>query len=134
MRIALLPYISFAFSLSGLILQLFAPASRKKVLLVTVITSLAVMTGVAAWNAAAHEREVATAMREIVVALDGNAETFDQIAEALNKPDFRVISEALDRLIEDGKVGHQLLEVRDDHDRHFRTRVYFDAHSPLHGP
>lgn len=126
MSFSLLPYISFALSLGGLIVRVFLPSdSRKVAVLGIVITCLVVITGVGFYQAISHKRHVEAAANEIVSTLRGGTKTLDEIHENLYKTDFRITTEALDGLVATAKVGQKISNVRDDLGRRFRVRTYY---------
>ena len=126
MDISLLPYISFALSLGGLVVRVFLRSdSRKLTVLGIVITCLVVLTGVGIYQSLSHKRRVEAAAKEIVGALGNSTRTFDELQEILYKPDFPLTTEALDALVSTNKVGQKILDVRDELGRHFRVRGYY---------
>ena len=126
MNFSLLPYISFALSLSGLVVRVFLPSdSRKIMVLGIVITCLVVITGVGFYQAIIHKQHVEATANEIVTTLHSGTKTLDEVHENLYKADFRITTEALDRLVATNKVGQKILKVRDDLGRRFRVRSYY---------
>lgn len=122
----ILPYCNFALAIAGLVVRVFLrPDSRKATILGIVIIFMVVMTGVGAFQAINHERLVDATSREIITVLASDTRTFDQISQALYKPDLRVATEALDDLVKTKIVGHQMLDVRDDIGRRFSVRGYY---------
>lgn len=126
MSFSLLPYLSFALSLSGLLVRVFLPSdSRKITVLGIVITCLVVITSFGFYQAINHKRHVEATANEIVTILHGGTKTLDEVQENLYKADFRVTTEALDGLVATDTVGHRILKVRDDLGRRFRVRAYY---------
>lgn len=72
-----------------------------------------------------HEKQVEIVSNEIVDKIGTTSKTFDQLFEELYYPDFTVLSEALDNLIKNGKVGHKILEVHNDTGELFRVRGFY---------
>lgn len=122
----LLPIGSFAIALAGLIIRLICPSGpRKETMIVTVISFLALMTGVALHEAHQHDQRVHAVSKEIVTIIGNDIKTFDQVYEALFKVDFAVANEAIDILVASNKVGHKFLELHDDSGDRIRVRGYY---------
>ena len=121
----LLPPISFALSLAGLLVRFIFPDSRKLTVLGILLTCLVVMTGAALYQAVNHERRVELVADQIVTALGSETKTFDELHEELYKSDLSTTTEALDSLVMAKKVGQRILEVRDNFGTGFRVRGYY---------
>ena len=126
MSFSLLPYLSFALSLSGLVVRVFLPSdSRKITVLGIVFTCLVVITGAGFYQAISHKRHVEATAKEIVTTLRSGTKTLDEVHENLYKADFRITTEALDGLVVTNKVDQKILRVRDDLGRRLRVRTYY---------
>jgi hypothetical protein len=126
MMTVVLTYLSFALAVSGLVAQVTLGATRRrKAFVAVVITSLVVLSGFAAYEAAMHARRVEVTSQQIVRVLGSGLKTFDELAESLNRPDLSHLSESLEALIEANRVGQRIVDVRDDYGRRLRVRGYY---------
>lgn len=122
----LLPYFNFALAIAGLAVRVFLRSdSRKATILGVIIIFMLVITSVGVLQTINYERLVEAASREIIAVLGSETKTFDQIYQALYKPDLRVVTAALDELVKTRIVGHHILDVRDDIGRRFSVRGYY---------
>jgi hypothetical protein len=122
----ILPYASFALAVAGLVVRIFLRSdSRKSAMLIIVLTLLVVMTGLGSYRAFLHARHVEAAAETILTKLGNQTKTFEEIHEDFIETDPNIIGEALESLVETGRVDHKIMDVRDDLGTRFRVRGYF---------
>jgi len=124
-----LQLISFAFGFAGFVGGLLPKDSvRRRSFLIVLVACLVafVATGSASvWQTHQRSIHVREVSEEILRILGKEAKSIDQLQEGLPFEGFGTVSEALAVLVKANKVGHRVVEVRDDADLRYRARLYF---------
>jgi uncharacterized membrane protein YfbV (UPF0208 family) len=115
--------LGLSISLGGLV----AAGLRRQVLLAVFACALICTTGVTAWLAHKHEREISQLTSEIKTRLSYHKWTFDRIHSELRYPDYKNLQEALRRAIENDMVKDQRTECTVSDGSVLSTRIYFST-------
>lgn len=118
--------LSLALSVGGLVLSLVPP--RKKIVVLSLAMVLVILVALSTISIVRiHDQTtlVEHQSHEILARLETGSKTFDQLYQELFYPDFNVLRQAIDELVSKDKVGHTMLEVRDEQGDPYRIRVYF---------
>lgn len=122
----LLSIASFSIAIGGLVVKVFFPAGPKKeALIVVIIAFLFLTTGVSLYQVRQHDRRVEAMATEIVNGFGNEMKTIDQITEGLHKPDPAIVDEAIDRLVNEKQLGHEVVPMGHDSAGKFRVRTYY---------
>lgn len=116
---------SFAISFGGLVGILIVRDKTKEISIVVVIAALVILSSIALCQDYQHRQRVATVSKAIMEELGQEVKAFDQLYETLYYVEFTIVNEALNELVNTGKVGHKVLELRDDLGARFRVRGYY---------
>lgn len=103
---------SFAIAVGGLVPVFFFKNRRKEVALTVVVAALFVTSGVALYRLYQHEQLIGRVQAEILGTLSHDTLTFDQLYQELHYRPFPLVNEALFRAVENGVVGHRVIEFQ----------------------
>jgi hypothetical protein len=111
---------------AGLLVRIFWPSeSQKEALIGAVIVFLTILGFVSLYEKYQHERLIERVSMDVVSIIGNDTKTFEQINEALFKAAYTDASEAIDRLVTTGRVGHTLLDLQDTYGNRYRVRGYY---------
>lgn len=108
---------SFALSVGGLVavLRPKAEESRRKLIILAVIIALLIpTTGITVYRLYHHQTLINNAKNKITEKLKNHVWTFDQLYNELHYIPYPIVSEALFRAVQEGAIGHKILEFRSD--------------------
>lgn len=121
----ILAILSLAVSIVGLFPTFRLQDVRKKIVIVVVLVIIITSSALTFIRTVQYGKQIELVSNEIVEKIGPTSKTFDQLFEELYYPDFSILSEALDNLINEGKVGHRILEVHNDIGESFRVRGFY---------
>ncbi|MBW1739037.1 MAG: hypothetical protein JRJ69_16220 [Deltaproteobacteria bacterium] len=121
---------SFAISIGGLIPVFFLRDRQKELSLAVVIALLVATTGVVLYRHYQHEQLINRVENEIIGKLSHNTWTVDQLYQELHYVPFPVVNEALFRGVENGVIGHRVIEFRASDGSFLHVRGYYAKSSP----
>lgn len=126
----ILPLLSFAFGFAGFVGGLLSPKYSAKtrsflILLLAFLVAFVATGSASLWQA--HQRSVhlQAVSEELLRILGNEAKTIDQLHEGLLFEDFATVTESLGMLVKLNKVGHRVIEMRDDANLRYLGRLYF---------
>lgn len=124
-----LPLVSFALGFAGFVgglLRMDSSRTRKSVVvLLACLVAFVATSSTSFWQS--HERyvHIQEVSEQMLGILGSEARTIDQLHEGLPFEDLGTVSEALALLIKANKVGHRVVDVRDDANLRYRARLFF---------
>ncbi len=101
---------SFALSLGALLSVLLFKDRRREVAVIVVIAALVATSGIAFFRHHQEEQLIKRVQAEIMSTLSNDALTFDQLYQELHFRPFSIVNEALFRAVEEGTIGHCVVE------------------------
>jgi hypothetical protein len=115
--------LSFALALATV---LISPRARRLRLLWFIVTMILVVTcGAQALLAGLHRRRVSSVQSQILnLVREGRRVTFEDIYLGLYKPDYRVVTEAVDTLIDAKRLNSELMQFRFTDDTFHAVSMY----------
>ena len=119
-----LQVVSLAVAIGGLAIFFIDPEDKKKLAKI-IISSLITLTLVILILSFLHYQGVSRVSQDILVLLGKETMTFDQIYQKLWFVEIPIVNEALEKLVESGKIGHRLVQVKDKYGIDYLVLVYF---------
>ncbi len=114
-----------AASVGGLVAVLASSDRRKQIVIVVILAFVATTTTVAVLGHLERRQMLRRTEREVVGLLGNSTRTIDDLYQHLLNVPLTTISEALDNLIEQGRVSHRILELRTASGEFVDVRGYF---------
>ncbi|MCU7816615.1 MAG: hypothetical protein KZQ81_15810 [Candidatus Thiodiazotropha sp. (ex Rostrolucina anterorostrata)] len=124
-----LQIISFALGVAGFVASLLPRRSAK-----AKIRSAALMAGLVAfavtglaliWESHERSSHIRAVSEQVIDTLGKEAKSIDQLHEALAYENLRTVSDAVALLVDTKKVGHRVVNVRDNANLQYRARLFF---------
>lgn len=122
---SILSILSFAVAVGGLYPALHLNDSKKKIIIIIVLTFIIATSMMAFINIKKHDSYVEFVSTEIVEKIGPSSVTLDYLNEEVYNTDYGIISEALDYLIKNGRVGYKTLVLRDDTGKSFNVTGFY---------
>jgi len=122
--------LGFAISAGGFVSIFLRDEKKKKIALVAALSALVMLSLITTIRLQQHGRRIARVSGEITEKIGVESKTLDQLYEELYYSGLSDLNEAMDGLIKSGKVGHRILEVRDNHGNEFRVKVFYLRSDP----
>jgi hypothetical protein len=121
-----LPIASFSLAAGGLAIQFFFPSRPAKQTLIAAVLIFLVLTCGVLWQQDFEQRrQVRRVAADITKVIGNDKLTYDEIIGSLRQPDYRVVDDALNLLIDEQRVGSEPIIIEDKSPRGVRVRVYF---------
>ena len=121
-----LPIASFALAAGGLAVRIFVPSSpAKQTLLVAVLIFLVLSSGLQWHREWSRTQQVRAVAEEIIKVVGNEKRTYEDVSARLRKPDYQLITAAMDLLIAEERLGSEPATIIDKADKPFRARLYF---------
>lgn len=117
---------SFALAIAGLIIRFFLPdRPAKHTLIAAVLIFILLISSASLFNIWEENNAIQRAAEDIVRIIGNEKRTFEDILADFRQPDYKIISDALDLLIEEKRVGSKVLTFFIDEQNEGRVRLYF---------
>lgn len=120
-----LSVISFAISLGGFVKIVASKDDSKRTQLLVFITTLFLLSGVTLYQKYQHDSSVESVSRQIISEFGEGYRTSEEIYVALPLKDFQIANEALEDLVDSGKLGQKISDLRDDSGATHPVRLYY---------
>jgi hypothetical protein len=112
-------------SVSLAIAGLLSGWQGRRTILALLLSFLILITGASTVRSISHERRLVSLQAEILQLVSQRARSVDDIYEDLRYVEFAVVNEALSRCVDEGIVGHKVLEFQRTDGDFTRVRVYY---------
>ena len=117
---------SFALAIAGLIVRFFLPdRPAKHTLIAAVLIFILIISSASLFKIWEEDKEIQSAAEDILRIIGNEKRTFEDILADFRQPDYKIISDALDLLIEEKRVGSKILTFSIDEQNGGRARLYF---------
>jgi|ERR1044071_730100 hypothetical protein len=122
----ILAIVGVALGLASLIPAIESSNHKKRIIFIAIGVSLIGIFAFQLYDVFSRHKHVERLKQEIAANLlaSGSA-TFEQLLSQLYYPDFAETNDALDALVEEGRVKHEVMDVQSASGTHYKVRVYF---------
>jgi hypothetical protein len=121
-----LPLASFAIALAGVLVRL-SPFSQsaKAHILSACLVFLLLSSGLIWFEQNREQRQILKTAVEIRSVIGNDKKTYDEISSSLRRPNYIVAERAVEKLLSEGWIRSELVEVSDKTAVAHRVRLYF---------
>ena len=117
---------SFALAIAGLAVRFFLPdRPAKHTLIAAVLIFILIISSASIFKIWEENKEIQRAAEDVVRIIGNEKRTLEDILADFRQPDYKIISDAIDLLIEEERVGSKVLTFSIDGQNKVRARLYF---------
>lgn len=116
--------IGFALAIASFI-GLLIGWEKKIVVIVAALVAFVIIGGVKVYEYHYHWMRVESTSGLIVKELGTDRKTLDQLCQTFRPQEVQFVEEALTELVNIRKVGHKILDMRDDLSSRYPVRIYY---------
>ena len=122
----ILAIIGLALGLASLVPAFASSGSKKKIVYVAVGVSLIGIFAFQLYDVFSRQKQIGALKKEITQRLIfSRSMTFEQLLSDLYYPDFSAANDAIDALVQEGKVKHEVMDVQSASGTHYKVRIYY---------
>lgn len=122
----ILAIIGVSLGLASLVPAFASRGHKKKIVFVAVGVSLIGIFAFQLYDVFSRQKQVEALKDEIIQRLVASRSmTFEQLLTDLYYPDFSAANDAIDALVRERKVKHEVMDVQSANGKHYKVRVYY---------
>lgn len=122
----LVEVLGLALGLASLVPAFATRERRKKIILVAIGTTLVGIFAYQLYDYVSRQRRIDALRDEITERIvAAGSVTFEQLLEELYYPDFAAANEAIDALVQEGRLRHEVMDVQSASGKEYKVRIYY---------